>query len=419
MVLTMIGSPRGQRIGRACLGIYLLFLLYGSFFPFEFATDPAAIRGALRSAVVAPYDAVGHRRFSLPDVASNTLLGLPFGFLLVASNLVGSSAARRLLTAGCLSFVVAGAVEVGQVLTPDRTPSTIDVATQVIGSVTGALLAHMALGALRGAPTEPLAALLRRRPVLGPLALLMAILMADALYPYVPTLDISTVWSSLKHARSSPLLADGAWHAVLVERALPYGILGALAAAVLSPRSRAGTRALAWVACVAWAVGLEISKLFVESRSPEVDHVAAAAVGALAGVLVARDRSPAPRALVVGAACLMAYAELAPFDFTWASSGVAGIEWRPFGSYYHAEPTRALFDAGKKLLLGGLLGGSLRAAAVRAPVLWAAGLAVLLEALQLLEPSHHAASGDVLILTAGGACGAALLTRYRAMLDSA
>jgi VanZ family protein len=115
----------------------------------------------------------------------------------------------------------------------------------------------------------------------------------------------------------------------------------------------------------------------------------------------------------------VAYAELAPFDFTWSSPSAAGVEWLPFASYYYAQPANALFDAGKKLLLGGVLGGSLRAAAVRAPTVWAAGLSILLEAIQLLEVSRHASLGDVLILTAGSAGGAVLFTRYRAMLDSA
>ena len=71
------------------------------------------------------------------------------------------------------------------------------------------------------------------------------------------------------------------------------------------------------------------------------------------------------------------------------------------------------------MLLGGLVGAAFRDAGIRAPAVWAAGLAAVLEAGQLLERSHHAALGDVLILAAGAVGGAALHARYRAMLDSA
>jgi VanZ family protein len=327
---------------------------------------------------------------------------------------------RRVLTAGGVTLVVAGAIEAGQIFTPTRIASAVDVASQVVGSMSGAFLAHVGRGAMSGAPMEHrLLSFVRRRPAVGPLAVLIAILMADALYPYVPTLDVSTVWASLKHIQWSPLPAGRPWHTVLVEQVLPYGVLGALAAAAFSPTSPAAARGPAGAACVAWAAGLETAKLFIEGRSPDVSHVAAAAIGALAGVLAVRDRFPAPRFLAGGAVCLMIYAELTPFDFTWPPPSTVGIEWLPFASYYHSEPTQALFDAGKKLLLGGLLGASLRAATVRTPAVWAGGLALLLEAGQLVEASHHAALGDVLILTAGSAGGAVLLTRYRAMLDSA
>jgi hypothetical protein len=71
------------------------------------------------------------------------------------------------------------------------------------------------------------------------------------------------------------------------------------------------------------------------------------------------------------------------------------------------------------VLLGGLVGAASRDVGIRPPTVWAGGLAAVLEAGQLLERSHHAALGDVLILAAGAVGGAALHACYRAMLDSA
>src|SRR5438445_8625401 len=61
---------------------YCLFILYGSFIPFRFSDDPEFVRSQFVRFFTPPYDH-GARRFSLPDVVSNILLFVPFGFLWV------------------------------------------------------------------------------------------------------------------------------------------------------------------------------------------------------------------------------------------------------------------------------------------------------------------------------------------------
>jgi glycopeptide antibiotics resistance protein len=62
--------------------VYLLFILCGSFIPFRFSVDPEFVRSQFVRFFTPPYDH-GARRFSLPDVVSNVLLCIPFGFLWV------------------------------------------------------------------------------------------------------------------------------------------------------------------------------------------------------------------------------------------------------------------------------------------------------------------------------------------------
>jgi hypothetical protein len=52
--------------------------------PTWWALSPVSNR-TLETAVIWPYDAAVHRIFSIPDVASNVILGLPLGVLLVAA----------------------------------------------------------------------------------------------------------------------------------------------------------------------------------------------------------------------------------------------------------------------------------------------------------------------------------------------
>ncbi|HEY7652093.1 MAG TPA: VanZ family protein [Methylomirabilota bacterium] len=404
------------------LSIYLLFLLYGSFFPFHFATDLATVRHNLDAAVLFPYDAGGQRTFSLPDVASNVLVGLPLGLLLVTRRPSGSSPAAEVFRCGLLALLLASAIEAGQLFTSDRTASVIDIAGQVVGSVTGGLVGLTAVEAMQGSATQRLLPVFRERRAAAPLAALALVLAADSLYPYAVTLDVSTLWGNFKQTAWTPLAGDLPWHALLVERILPYAVLGALAVAVLSPRSPSTARPAAWALCVAYAAGLETGKLFIEGRAPTIAHLPAAALGTLIGVLASPVKLVPPATLVLGAAGFLAYQELTPFDFLWSVDHVHArmpeIEWLPFASYYWADPQSALFDVGKKLLLGAGLGAALGTAGSRAPAAWALGLGVLLEAMQLLERSHRPAVTDVLLFVAGAIAGASLLARYHTVLDS-
>jgi VanZ family protein len=419
-------EPRGG--ARVLLGVYLLFIVYGSFFPFRFATDHEAIGDNLANAF-SLRDAAGRRNVSLPDLAANTLLGLPLGFLLVASGLPGASPLRRVVASGLGGLLVASAVEAGQLVSPGRFASMFDVAGQVAGTVAGALAAEAVRGS-GGRLSSGLATALRRRPLLGPLAALLVILTADALYPYAVTLDVSTVWGNVKDSVWRPFAGLGAepWHALLVDRILPYTAVTALILGTV--RAPADSRRLTLALCglpVAFAAALEVGKLFVEGRSLQTSHVLLAAAGALLGWAAAPSLSRLPRdrarwALAAAGVALVAYHELRPFDFGWSMAAVrvklSHVEWVPFASYIRAEPETALFDVGKKLVLGGLLGLALRGSGARGAAGWTLLIAAALELGQLAQRSHQTAVTDVGLLALGAWLAGRLLVRYRAVLDS-
>ncbi len=158
--MTESGLPRGQgtRLARVLLLPYCLFVVYGSLFPFRFTSDPAVIQAHVARIVVRPFDArTGRRLVSMPDVASNVLLGLPAGALLVAGRLVGRSVTGRLVSVVLLDLLFAAAVEAGQLFTPGRRASLIDVEAQVVGAILGAVSGQLLLGA-RARAARPLRA---------------------------------------------------------------------------------------------------------------------------------------------------------------------------------------------------------------------------------------------------------------------
>jgi len=423
----VMAEPRGG--ARLLLGAYLLFIIYGSFFPFHFATDPATIRENLAGAVFSFRDAEGRRNISLPDLASNVFLGMPLGFLLIAGGLAArSSPLRRVAASGLIGLLMASAVETGQIFAPGRIASIFDVVGQLAGTLAGALAAEGTLGAVGGlAPF--LVALLRTQPLLGPLAALLAVLAGDALYPYAVTLDVSTVWGNVKSSGWWPLAALRAhpWHALVVDRVLPYAAVAFVAREAVSRYPSPAVSAAVGGLVVMFGAGLEVAKLFIEGRSLQTGNVLLAAAGALLGIAAAPRIRALPRAakrsaLIVAGVALATYHQLRPFDFTGSASAIrdkaARIEWIPFASYIMADLQLALFDTGKKLVLGGLLGIILYVPGRHSGVRWTLLLAVLLEIAQLVQISHQTSVTDVFLLPLGGWLGGLLLARYHAVLDS-
>ncbi len=403
----MLGSAavNARRLPAVLMLLYLLFLAYGSFFPFHFRYDPDALARFLAHPVP--------RRLSMPDVAANALLGVACGVLMVWGRWAGGSLPGGLLRVVLLDAVLAATVEAGQLYVPGRLSSAADVVAQVLGGAAGFLVAR-ALGAgARDAGGPALARELRRRPAFMVLALLVAVLAADALYPYAVTLDVSTVRHNVKTGQWRFLgsLARGFWPDLLVERLAVYTMVGALARLALAASPPVAGAALAWSGAVSLAAGLEAAKIFIVGRSPNVDVVWLAALGALAGIalgpvmgrwsVMRRHGAVLLVALAVG---LVVYEELTPFSFVGpgaAHGRLSRIEWIPFAAYYGADFQSALFDFGKKLVLGGALGAAMRRAWTRPPLGLVAVLGAVLEALQILQPTHIPSTTDVLLLWAG------------------
>src|SRR5215475_12840609 len=417
---------------------YCLFILYGSFIPFRFSDDPEFVRSQFVRFFTPPYDH-GVRRFSLPDVVSNVLLFVPFGFFWVGSEFSVRTRSRFrkvAFTGGVLGLLFGLLIESGQMFSPGRTASILDALCNGIGSATGAAAGYLLFRAFRGSFGLILLQLLRERPSLVLLALLLVVSMADAYYPFDVTLDVSTVWQNVKNTRLIPFVGmRGFWLDLLVEKTLLYTAIGYLALRNL-PDGTARKAKLAWIACSAIAVIIEMGKLFFAGRSPNIDNVLFSSLGALVGVVlvpplattsIARRR--ARELLIMLVLCIVAYVELSPFDWIRAADEIplriAKIEWLPFSSYYSAEPQAALFDLAKKLLLLGPLGflvaqGRRNGSPRRRYVLAAATgllLGLILEAGQIGLQSRNPSLTDVLLFGGAAWAGAVAFERYRRIVD--
>ncbi len=425
-----LAEPRRMRL---VLALLCCFILYGSFIPFLFTVDPRVVRAHLATFQLYPFQD-GRKNFSIPDVASNVFLFVPFGFLLAGSGLRAAGrggGARRIVACGTAAAAFATAIEIGQLFTLNRTASLLDVMANAGGGVLGAAVARAVARSLRGHFGEGAAALLRRCPTLFPVGLLALAFVTDRFYPFAITLDVSTVWYNFTHAQWRPFgsLRRRFWADVVMDNGVTAALLAApLRDAVQRLWPRAPSPAAAWMGTVLFAGGLEGGKLFFAGRVPNIDNVIWAALGALGGVtLIAAAlrwkpvRARPDVALLVLALTLLAYAELTPFDFALAPAAIATkarrIEWLPLWSYYGANPQSALFDLWNKVLLSGFVGFAASRTGARGERRTGAAAGLLagavLEAAQVLKVTRHTSVTDVLIFGAGGYLGGVVQTWYR------
>jgi VanZ family protein len=213
-------------------------ILYGSYYPFDFAIT------AHGEGPVATFIASAARRPGRGDFIANILLYLPFGFFFVQS----LASSRR---AACVPLaVLCGAamslfVELTQYYDPGRVTSFSDFYTNTLGTLLGGVAA-LAIGAKFRLPfvgdvtTQPIP------------TLLITAWIAYRMYPYVPTIDLHKYWNALKPIVLTPSFAASD----LFREVAIWLALYALVEATI------GRRRSAWLAPL-FAIGLLFAKILI------------------------------------------------------------------------------------------------------------------------------------------------------------
>jgi VanZ family protein len=424
-----------KRVLRWMLFFYCLFILYGSFIPFRFSADPGFVQAQWMRFFTAPF-VNGVRRFSILDVVSNVLLFVPFGFLWV-----GAEIGRRpfgplvnaVLAVWLIGFLFGLGIEAGQTYSPGRTASILDALSNGIGSAVGGAAGYLFLRGLSDGFGETLRGVIRQRPSVILLGLLMIVPLADAYYPFQITLDVSTVWDNLKHTQWLPFSGGlhRFWMDLLVEKLLVFAAIGYLILHHLRAAGLSDSKGMTWGLCVAFAFCVEGGKLLFVGRVPNAENFIFSSTGALLGILVLPSWAESKicrryriEILIALVLALAAYSELSPFD--WIKSmdelpaRLAKVEWLPFGAYYGADTQSALFDLGKKLFVIGPLGFLIAARAQQKKfprhriVAALVGLVTgtVLEASQVLLRSRTPSVTDVLLFGLATWAGAVIFERF-------
>lgn len=423
-------TPRQRRQLGWLLLAWAVFITYGSWVPLNFqARDPAQAWTTLWQ-----WTAAGAMQGQRLDTAVNMLLTVPLGFGL-ALLWAGPGARAPLLMRIAIVLLVLPlslTLELGQGFLPSRSESLGDVLAQTVGTLVGLGL-HTVFGAQVQARLAGLGlALDSQSRAAHLLHLYLVALLLFAVMPLDLTLDVGELYRKWRDGRviwlpfgaTRPSIADFIYE-ILTDVLLwvPVGVLWRLDA----PR-----RTLASiVARAAWlALAIEGVQLLVLSRVSDVTDVLLSAAGAGLGaglVLPALHRwssDPTIRRRACGVGLLVWLLTVVmiygwPFAWRWppdVGQAFAGAFGRiPFLTYFQRNEFGALNEILRKLLVflpGGLLLRLWLSARAQpsfgpstAPLWLLAGLAVVMEAMQVLLVDRVADLTDALLAMAGAVTG--------------
>jgi VanZ family protein len=411
------------RLAPALLLLWGLFIVYATMLPFDFSASGDLIRLRVHRLWERPLRGGGG---SWHDVYSNVLLFVPWGLLLAVWRAESGSRWIVVLALAFLTGIgLSGSVEFGQLFAPDRYTSFIDLATNTLGSVVGALIGWPLVRWIWPIASVRIRQILFSSPLAAcALVAMLGLLIADLTPAYVKHEEKGTA-AELKAMRLIPfglLAGERRREAVLRWSAetLTWTLIGGLTVLAARDSGRKGVRAVGWTVAVAGSLSLaiEIMQVVVPGRDSDPTSVALALVGsALGAITVTRSATQGPRRWIVPALTIWCVATLlaawSPLRFAWPDPPFWRTEMLvPFWSYFGGRNLEDLTDViGQAMVflpLGALLATHSWRQTFMGTVLVGFGAGVLLESGQVFLPDRTADISDAISAAAGAGLGWAL-----------
>ena len=311
---------------------YSLFIIYGTTIPFNF--DSQAIYQSISQISWIPFVDPDGSRASISDLVQNILLFMPFGLLGFLSRT--KKGIISILVVTLLGFLLSAFAETLQLFSPDRTTSMSDIATNSIGSFTGAVAGFGLMDLVTYSVQIPGMKRYLNIRFLYPLVICTGLVVLGALHPYDFTLDVGSVLGKIKYILKNPFAFDFLLRdeGVYFLRYFLFGLLWALCAwewALNSPILKG-----ILISCVI-GIMLEGCQIIVSSRMPTLQDITVVIGGSLCGGLFIRywasrlNAGAGAVTFVIATIISASLFSLSPFDFS-AHNG--RMNWLPFLPYY-------------------------------------------------------------------------------------
>jgi glycopeptide antibiotics resistance protein len=406
--------PR-KSTARLLWAVFSFFILYGTTFPFRFDTG---WHGFLDITRRINWLILGGEPGNpiISDIIQNILLFIPFGFLGYFSLIYKRSLFKK------LSIVLAGTamsvfVECLQIFSVTRHPAISDVIFNTLGTAVGLCAGILLKRSVLGFKSHPVARRFLDSESAYPALIFLILTVAGCWVPFDFSMDVGMVWGHLKPLIQDPLRftrPDDDFVGFI--RFLLTGLFVCRMANEVGLR-----RPVLWGMIVVGVIGtgLELSQVFIESRSPELQDVLVSLMGAACGGIAfffpGFHRRPRVWFLAGGLAVFLSAAarSLYPYHFDVHHGEFNLI---PFLSHYDATTFAAIADFVESTMvffpIGFLLAyfyPRLRPSALAALI--AGGMAVTVEAAQGFIPGRYSDVTDVLGAMLGAIAGGLTLTR--------
>ena len=129
-------------------------ILHATMWPYNFRFDVGSVPTRLLSATHLPFSE--NRLVEKKDLVLNVILFLPFGALLFLYRIKGVAASRSVFAPTLLGMIFSILIETTQCLLPTRTPSLVDICTNTLGALLGAIAARTSLRVIEETTGEEL-----------------------------------------------------------------------------------------------------------------------------------------------------------------------------------------------------------------------------------------------------------------------
>ncbi|MFO7760835.1 MAG: VanZ family protein [Desulfobia sp.] len=407
--------------------LYCALLFYASLMPFDLTLGPHITKSVNSFWNHWPFNP--EARISGSDLVSNLALYFPLAWLITVNlQLRGTTATTSILLPFLFCSILSLCVELIQLTSLFRIASASD---WLFNSISG--LAGVTAGVFLGknlwtATLKWLENLWKTRPVNIVALILIFLLTADAMVPFLPSIQLKEVKRSLVESHFDLLsgLAQHPWHWWLVIRGLVYAALTILLSSWENRYKKPVNRINALVLVGIFAFALETLKLLIVSRNMNVANIAISLSGGLIAILLGRflaDKLTSCRKIEIGIISLLIYLfylAWTPFDFIWKLDQVyeasfSPIELLPFYHYAMGASLNHVRLFLQSILLQGLLiyllrvrfgwfeGSGLKTVLA---VLTTAFIGILQEGGQLFIPSRFTSMTDIYCFAIGGGLGA-------------
>ena len=413
---------RRLSLAPALLLLWGAFIVYVTLLPFDFSASGELIHLRLNRLWERPIRGAGG---SWHDAIGNVLLFTPWGLLIGIwcaqrrSNLI-LAAACGLLTGACLS----GSVEAIQLFAPERYASIIDLITNTLGSLFGALIGWPIARWIWPITSVRIRRLLTNRPMTAcTLAVMVGLVVAELAPTYVKTERVESAVAR-KPVRVIPFAPSfgaarrqaATWGAVC----LTWVLIGGLIVLGASESGTHGVRTVAWAVSIAGSIAIviEIIQLVVPGRAADAFSGAVAVVGSAVGATtVMRMPRRDLRCWILPALATWCVATTlaawSPFQFAWPDRPVWRTEMLvPFWSYFGSRNIEDLTDVINQAIVFAPLGGLLAAQSWKrtflATIMLGFTWSILLEFGQVFLPARSADMSDAISAAGGAGVGWAL-----------